>query len=60
MEQIQASLIDDAIQAVLFRLQAVAQHGEEAAAKAVGPLPAGASTTQQPTQYNNPAFDDND
>jgi LPS-assembly lipoprotein len=56
MEQIQASLIDDAIQAVLFRLQAVAKHGEEAAAKAVGPLPAGASTTQQPTQYNNPAF----
>jgi len=59
MEQIQASLIDDAIQAVLFRLQAVAKHGEEAAAKAAGPLPAGASTTQQPTQYMNPAFDNN-
>jgi LPS-assembly lipoprotein len=57
MEQIQGSLIDDAIQALLFRLQAVAKHGEEAAAKAAGPLPAGASTTQQPTQYINPAFD---
>jgi LPS-assembly lipoprotein len=51
MEQIQGSLIDDAIQALLFRLQAVAKHGEEAAAKAVGPLPANASTTQQPPQY---------
>jgi LPS-assembly lipoprotein len=51
MEQIQGSLIDDAVQALLFRLQAVAKHGEEAAAKAAGPLPADASTTQQPTQY---------
>jgi LPS-assembly lipoprotein len=58
MEQIQSSLIDDSIQALLFRLQAVAKHGEAAAAKAAGPLPAGASTTQQPTQYMNPAFDD--
>jgi LPS-assembly lipoprotein len=54
MEQIQASLIDDAVQALLFRLQAVAKHGEEAAAKAVGPLPAEATTTQQPTQYSSP------
>ena len=51
MEQIQGSLIDDAVQAVLFRLQAVARHGEAAAAKAVGPLPASASTVQQPPQY---------
>ncbi|WP_233841341.1 LPS assembly lipoprotein LptE [Dyella sp. 2HG41-7] len=54
MEQIQTSLIDDAVQAVLFRLQAVRKHGETAAAKAVGPLPANASTTQQPTQYPSP------
>jgi LPS-assembly lipoprotein len=51
MEQIQDSLVDDAIQALLFRLQAVAKHGEEAAAKAAGPLPAGASTVQQPLQF---------
>lgn len=51
MEQIQGSLIDDAIQSMLFRLQAVAKNGETAAAKAVGPLPANASTTQQPPQY---------
>lgn len=51
MEQIQGSLIDDAVQAVLFRLQAVAKNGETAAAKAVGPMPANASTTQQPPQY---------
>ncbi|HUB91637.1 MAG TPA: LPS assembly lipoprotein LptE [Dyella sp.] len=51
MEQIQGSLIDDAIQSMLFRLQAVAKNGETAAAKAVGPLPANASTTQQPLQY---------
>jgi LPS-assembly lipoprotein len=54
MEQIEGSLIDDAVQALLFRLQAVAKNGEEAAAKAAGPLPAGASTTQQPTQYSTP------
>jgi LPS-assembly lipoprotein len=54
MEQIQASLIDDSIQALLFRLQAVAKHGEAAAAKATGPLPAEATTTQQPTQYSSP------
>lgn len=58
MEQIQGSLIDDAIQAVLFRLQAVAKHGEEAAAKAVGPMPANASSTQQPPQYTPPATGD--
>jgi len=58
MEQIQGSLIDDAIQAVLFRLQAVAKHGEVAAAKAVGPMPANASTTQQPPQYTPPATGD--
>ncbi|QAU24252.1 hypothetical protein EO087_09830 [Dyella sp. M7H15-1] len=52
MEQIQGSLVDDAVQALLFRLQAVAKHGEEAAAKAAGPLPATGSTTQEPTQYN--------
>jgi LPS-assembly lipoprotein len=52
MEQIQGSLIDDAIQAVLFRLQAVARHGEAAAEKAVGPLPASASTTPEPPQYS--------
>lgn len=51
MEQIQGSLIDDAVQAVLFRLQAVAKNGATAAAKAVGPLPANASTTQAPPQY---------
>ncbi|GLQ94605.1 LPS assembly lipoprotein LptE [Dyella acidisoli] len=51
MEQIQGSLIDDAIQATLFRLQAVAKNGTTAAAKAVGPMPANASTTQQPPQY---------
>ncbi|GFZ95567.1 LPS assembly lipoprotein LptE [Dyella caseinilytica] len=60
MEQIQGSLIDDAIQAMLFRLQAVAKHGEAAAAKAAGPLPADASTTQEPTQYMNPSFDSGD
>ncbi|MBE1160055.1 LPS assembly lipoprotein LptE [Dyella acidiphila] len=59
MEQIQGSLIDDAIQALLFRLQAVARHGTEAAAKAAGPLPAGASTTQQPTQYMSAPIDVN-
>ena len=58
MEQIQGSLVDDAIQAVLFRLQAVAKHGEEAAAKAVGPMPANASSTQQPPQYTPPATGD--
>jgi len=51
MEQIQGSLIDDAIQALLFRLQAVARNGATAAANAVGPLPANASTTQAPPQY---------
>lgn len=51
MEQIQGSLIDDAIQAMLFRLQAVAKNGATAAANAVGPLPANASTTQAPPQY---------
>jgi LPS-assembly lipoprotein len=58
MEQIQGSLIDDAVQALLFRLQAVAKHGEEAAAKAAGPLPAEASTTQEPTQYGPPMDND--
>jgi LPS-assembly lipoprotein len=58
MEQIQGSLIDDAVQALLFRLQAVAKNGEAAAAKAAGPLPAGASTTQQPTQYSSPLDND--
>lgn len=52
VEQIQSSLIDDSVQALLFRLQAVARHGEEAATKAVGTLPAEASTTQQPPQYS--------
>lgn len=52
MEEIQGSLIDDAVQAVLFRLEAVAKHGEAAAAKAAGPLPAGASTVQEPPQYS--------
>ncbi|HUA81201.1 MAG TPA: LPS assembly lipoprotein LptE [Dyella sp.] len=51
MEQIEGSLIDDAVQAMLFRLQAVNKHGEMAASKAVGPLPANASTSQEPTQY---------
>lgn len=58
MEQIQASLIDDAVQALLFRLQAVAKHGAQAAAKAAGPLPANASTTQLPTQYSPTTSDD--
>ncbi|RDS84765.1 hypothetical protein DWU98_02035 [Dyella monticola] len=57
MEQIQGSLIDDAIQAVLFRLQAIAKNGEKAAANAVGPLPANASTVQAPPQYS-PQIDD--
>ncbi|GAB2583934.1 hypothetical protein ISP15_08650 [Dyella jejuensis] len=52
VEQIQTSLIDDAIQALLFRLQAVARHGEAAAAQAAGNLPASASTVQQPPQYS--------
>ena len=52
MEQIQDSLIDDAIQAVLFRLQAIAKNGEKAAANAVGPLPANASTVQAQPQYS--------
>lgn len=51
VDQIKGSLIDDAVQALLFRLQAVARNGETAAAKAVGPLPANASTTQAPPQY---------
>lgn len=51
MEQIQSSLIDDAVQSMLFRMQAVASHGQRAAAKAVGPMPADASTTQRPPQY---------
>jgi LPS-assembly lipoprotein len=51
VEQIQDSLIDDAVQALLFRLQAIAKNGETAAAQAVGPLPANAATTQQPPQY---------
>ncbi|GLQ87948.1 LPS-assembly lipoprotein LptE [Dyella flagellata] len=50
MEQIEGSLTDDAIQAMLFRLQAVARNGEAAAAKAVGPMPANASSTQPPPQ----------
>ncbi|GLQ49702.1 LPS assembly lipoprotein LptE [Dyella flava] len=57
-EQIQGSLIDDAVQALLFRLQAVARNGEAAAAKAAGPLPADASTTQEPTQYSTPLDQD--
>jgi LPS-assembly lipoprotein len=48
MEQIEGSLVDDAIQSMLFRLQAVAQHGTAAAANAVGPMPASASSTRQP------------
>jgi LPS-assembly lipoprotein len=58
VEEIQGSLIDDAVQAVLFRLQAVAKHGEAAAAQAVGTMPANASTVQQPPQYS-PSIDDN-
>lgn len=57
VEQIEGSLIDDAIQAVLFRLQAVATHGEAAASKAVGTLPAEASTTPEPPHYSNPSID---
>jgi LPS-assembly lipoprotein len=52
VEQIQGSLIDDSVQAVLFRLQAVAKHGAEAASKAAGTLPSSASTTQEPPQYS--------
>lgn len=58
VEQIQDSLIDDAIQAVLFRLQAVAKNGEAAAAKAAGPLPASASTVPEPPQYSPTPDDD--
>lgn len=58
VEEIQGSLIDDAVQAVLFRLQAVARHGEAAAAQAVGTMPANASTVQEPPQYS-PSTDDN-
>lgn len=36
VEAIQGSLIDDMVQAILFRLQAVRKHGEEAAQKAAG------------------------
>jgi LPS-assembly lipoprotein len=52
IEQIQDSLVDDSVQALLFRLQAVAKHGEEAATKAVGTMPASASTTQEQPQYS--------
>lgn len=52
MEQIQSSLIDDSVQALLFRLQAVAKHGQEAATKAVGTMPASSSTTQEQPQYS--------
>ncbi|HTV85719.1 MAG TPA: LPS assembly lipoprotein LptE [Dyella sp.] len=52
VEQIQASLIDDSVQALLFRLQAVARHGKEAAIKAVGTQPSSASSTPEPPQYS--------
>jgi LPS-assembly lipoprotein len=46
VEAIQGSLIDDMVQAILFRLQAVRKHGEEAAQKAAGTAaPASAAST---------------
>jgi LPS-assembly lipoprotein len=46
VEAIQSSLIDDMVQAILFRLQAVRKHGEEAAVKAAGTAaPASAAST---------------
>lgn len=46
VEAIQASLIDDMVQAILFRLQAVRRNGEEAAEKAAGTVaPASAAST---------------
>jgi LPS-assembly lipoprotein len=44
VEAIQGSLIDDMVQAILFRLQAVRKHGEEAAIKAAGTAPASAAS----------------
>jgi LPS-assembly lipoprotein len=46
VEAIQDSLVDDMVQAILFRLQAVRKHGEEAAVKAAGTAaPASAAST---------------
>ncbi len=46
VEAIQGSLIDDMVQAILFRLQAVRKHGEEASQKAAGTaVPASAAST---------------
>jgi LPS-assembly lipoprotein len=46
VEAIQSSLVDDMVQAILFRLQAVRKHGEEAAVKAAGTAaPASAAST---------------
>lgn len=46
VEAIQASLVDDMVQAMLFRLQAVRKHGEAAASKAAGTAPASAASAQ--------------
>ena len=48
VEAIEGSLIDDAVQAILFRLQAVAKNGEKAAAKAAGATPAPAGSSAPP------------
>ncbi|HTC27757.1 LPS assembly lipoprotein LptE [Dyella sp.] len=46
VEAIQGSLVDDMVQAILFRLQAVRKNGEEAAVKAAGTAaPASAAST---------------
>jgi LPS-assembly lipoprotein len=51
VEAIQSSLVDDMVQAILFRLQAVRKHGEEAAEKAAGtaaPASAASSLNSSP------------
>jgi hypothetical protein len=56
VEAIQDSLVDDMVQAILFRLQAVRKHGEEAAVKAAGTAaPASAASTMNSSpQYSRP------
>jgi LPS-assembly lipoprotein len=48
VEAIEGSLIDDMIQAMMFRLQAVTKHGSAAAAEAVGSAPAESSSNLPP------------
>jgi LPS-assembly lipoprotein len=50
VEAIQGSLIDDVVQSILLRLQAVTKHGEMAAAQAAGAGPSSASSSQTTPQ----------